>query len=164
MQVDLNFSAMKAYGMSVVTAVVAQNIQGVRAFQALDSSFVTDQIDLVFEDICVDAVKIGIVVNAQIGQVIAEHLAYYKARFIVFDPIMVAKSGDVLLKLDVIEIIHNILIPISTLITPNLHEAKILLNREIQWSLDAMCQQSPQLLALGCGTVLLKGGYLDVLA
>ncbi|WP_438721668.1 bifunctional hydroxymethylpyrimidine kinase/phosphomethylpyrimidine kinase [Bartonella rochalimae] len=165
MQADLKvFSTMKAYGMSVVTAVVAQNTQGVRAFQALDASFVADQIDSVFEDIHVDAVKIGMVANAQIAQIIAERLAHYKARFIVFDPVMVAKSGDVLLKPDAIEVIRSVLIPMSTLITPNLPEAAILLNHEVQWSLDAMYQQSPQLLALGCGAVLLKGGHLDVLA
>ncbi|ATO58004.1 bifunctional hydroxymethylpyrimidine kinase/phosphomethylpyrimidine kinase [Bartonella sp. 1-1C] len=164
MQADLKvFSAMKAYGMSIVTAVVAQNTQGVRAFQPLDASFVADQIDSVFEDIHVDAVKIGMVANAQIAQVIAERLAHYKARFIVFDPVMVAKSGDVLLKPDAIEVIRSVLIPMSMLITPNLPEAAILLNHEVQWSLEAMYQQSPQLLALGCSAVLLKGGHLDVL-
>ncbi|AQX28564.1 MULTISPECIES: bifunctional hydroxymethylpyrimidine kinase/phosphomethylpyrimidine kinase [unclassified Bartonella] len=165
MQADLKvFSAMKAYGMSVVTAVVAQNTQGVQAFQALDASFVADQIDSVFEDIHVDAVKIGMVANAQIAQVIAERLAYYKAPFIVFDPVMVAKSGDVLLKPDAVEVIRNVLIPMSTLITPNLPEAAMLLRREVKWSLDTMYQCSAQLLALGCGAILLKGGQLNVLA
>ncbi|WP_375669261.1 bifunctional hydroxymethylpyrimidine kinase/phosphomethylpyrimidine kinase [Bartonella sp. MR168JLCBS] len=165
MQADLKaFSAMKAYGMSVVTAVVAQNTQGVRAFHALDASFVADQIDSVFEDIRVDAVKIGMVANAQIAQTIAERLAYHKARFIVFDPVMVAKSGDVLLKPDAIEIIRDVLVPLSTLITPNLSEAAMLLGREVRWSLDAMYQYGPQLLALGCGAVLLKGGHLNSLS
>ncbi|WP_332065193.1 bifunctional hydroxymethylpyrimidine kinase/phosphomethylpyrimidine kinase [Bartonella sp. CB189] len=165
MQADLKvFSAMKAYGMSVVTAVVVQNTQGVRSFHALDASFVADQIDSVFEDICVDAIKIGMVANAQIAQVIAERLAYHKARFIVFDPVMVAKSGDVLLKPDAIEVIRDVLVPMSTLITPNLPEAAILLGSEVQWSLNAMYQYGPQLLTLGCGAALLKGGHLKVLA
>ncbi|WP_019221000.1 bifunctional hydroxymethylpyrimidine kinase/phosphomethylpyrimidine kinase [Bartonella senegalensis] len=165
MQADLKvFSAMKTYGMSVVTAVVAQNTQGVRAFQALDASFVADQIDAVFEDIHVDAVKIGMVANAQIAQTIAERLAYHKARFIVFDPVMVAKSGDVLLKPDAIEIMRDVLVPMSTLITPNLPEASLLLGCEVEWSLDALYQYGPQLLALGCHAVLLKGGHLNVLA
>ncbi|WP_332060007.1 bifunctional hydroxymethylpyrimidine kinase/phosphomethylpyrimidine kinase [Bartonella sp. CB74] len=164
MQADLKvFSAMKTYGMSVVTAVVAQNTQGVRAFHALDASFVADQIDSVFEDIHVDAVKIGMVANAQIAQVIAERLAYYKVRFIVFDPVMVAKSGDVLLKPDAIEMIRDALVPMSTLITPNLPEAAILLGNEVQWSLNTMHQYGAQLLALGCGAVLLKGGHLNTL-
>ncbi|MGF7156946.1 bifunctional hydroxymethylpyrimidine kinase/phosphomethylpyrimidine kinase [Bartonella heixiaziensis] len=165
MQADLKvFSAMKTYGMSVVTAVVAQNTQGVRAFHALDASFVADQIDSVFEDIHVDAVKIGMVANAQIAQIIAERLAYYKPRFIVFDPVMVAKSGDVLLKPDAIAIIRDVLVPLSTLITPNLPEAALLLGCEVQWSLNAMHQYGPQLLALGCHAVLLKGGHLNTLA
>ncbi|ETS09581.1 bifunctional hydroxymethylpyrimidine kinase/phosphomethylpyrimidine kinase [Bartonella henselae] len=163
MQADLKvFSAMKTYGMSVVTAVVAQNTQGVRAFQALDASFVADQIDAVFEDIHVDAVKIGMVANAQIARTVAERLAYHKARFIVFDPVMVAKSGDVLLKSDAIEIMRDVLVPMSTLITPNLLEASLLLGCEVKWSLDAMYQYGPQLLTLGCHAVLLKGGHLDV--
>ncbi|WP_375648962.1 bifunctional hydroxymethylpyrimidine kinase/phosphomethylpyrimidine kinase [Bartonella sp. OT172YNZD] len=164
MQADLKvFSAMKTYGMSVVTAVVAQNTQGVRSFQALDASFVADQIDSVFEDIHVDAVKIGMVANAQIAQVIAERLAYHKTRFIVFDPVMVAKSGDVLLKSDAIEIMRDVLVPMSTLITPNLSEAALLLGGEVQWSLETMYQYAPQLLALGCHAVLLKGGHLNTL-
>ncbi|WP_425489181.1 bifunctional hydroxymethylpyrimidine kinase/phosphomethylpyrimidine kinase [Bartonella phoceensis] len=165
MQADLKvFSAMKTYGMSVVTAVVAQNTQGVRAFQVLDASFVADQIDSVFEDIHVDAVKVGMVANAQIAQVIAERLVYHKARFIVFDPVMVAKSGDILLKPDTIEVMRDVLVPISTLITPNLPEAALLLGRKIQWSLNALYQYAPQLLALGCHAVLLKGGHLSALA
>ncbi|UNE54199.1 bifunctional hydroxymethylpyrimidine kinase/phosphomethylpyrimidine kinase [Bartonella machadoae] len=165
MQADLKvFSAMKTYGMSVVTAVVAQNTQGVRAFQALDASFVADQIDSVFEDIDVDAVKIGMVANAQIAQIVAERLAYYKPRFIVFDPVMVAKSGDVLLTPDTIEVMRDVLVPIATLITPNLPEAALLLECEAQWSLETMYQYGPQLLALGCHAVLLKGGHLSTLA
>ncbi|EJF89608.1 phosphomethylpyrimidine kinase [Bartonella vinsonii subsp. arupensis OK-94-513] len=165
MQADLKvFAAMKTYGMSVVTAVVAQNTQGVRAFKALDASFVADQIDSVFEDIHVDAVKIGMVANAQIAQIIAERLAYYKPRFIVFDPVMVAKSGDVLLEPDTIEVMRDVLVPLSTLITPNLPEAALLLGCEVQWSLNAMYQYGPQLLALGCHAALLKGGHLSALA
>lgn len=165
MQADLKvFSAMKTYGMSVITAVVAQNTQGVRAFQAMDASFVADQIDSVFEDVEVDAVKIGMVANAQIAQVIAERLAYHKPRFIVFDPVMVAKSGDVLLKPDTIEIMRDVLVPLSTLITPNLPEAAMLLGCEVQWSLNTMYQYVPQLLTLGSKAVLLKGGHLSTLA
>ncbi|WP_455477004.1 bifunctional hydroxymethylpyrimidine kinase/phosphomethylpyrimidine kinase [Bartonella sp. B41] len=165
MQADLKvFSAMKTYGMSVVTAVVAQNTQGVRAFHALDASFVADQIDSVFDDVQVDAVKIGMVANAKIAQIIAERLAYHKARFIVFDPVMVAKSGDVLLNPDTIEVIRDVLVPMSTLITPNLFEAAMLLGYKVQWSLDAMYQYSPQLLELGCEAILLKGGHLRTFA
>lgn len=165
MQADLKvFSAMKTYGMSVVTAIVAQNTQGVRAFQVLDASFVADQIDAVFEDIRVDAVKIGMVANAQIAQTIAERLAYHKVRFIVFDPVMVAKSGDVLLTSDAIEVMRDLLVPMATVITPNLPEAALLLGCEVQWSLKAMDQYAPQLLALGCNAVLLKGGHLSALS
>ncbi|EJF91564.1 bifunctional hydroxymethylpyrimidine kinase/phosphomethylpyrimidine kinase [Bartonella tamiae] len=161
MQADIKtFSAMKTYAMSVVTAVVAQNTTGVRAFEALDASFVSDQIDAVFEDVAVDAVKIGMIANIKIAQKIAERLIYHQAKNIVLDPVMVAKSGDLLLEEDAIVFIREILVPMAAIITPNLPEASVLLNIKPQWSFDEMRQQVPKLLELQCRSVLLKGGHL----
>lgn len=154
------FSAMKTYAMSVVTAVVAQNTQGVRAFKAMDANFVADQIDAVFEDVEVDAVKIGMVANASIAKVIVERLLHHGATNIVLDPVMVAKSGDLLLDEEAIEVIRDALVPMAAIITPNLPEAGVLLNIKPEWSLDNMRNYAPDILALDCRSVLLKGGHL----
>lgn len=161
MQADIKvFSAMKTYAMSVVTAVVAQNTQGVRAFSAMDAAFVADQMDAIFEDVRVDAVKIGMVANAAIAETIAERLIHHQARNIVLDPVVVAKSGDLLLEEDAIQIIRDKLAPMAAIITPNLPEASVLLNSEPEWSIQEMRARAPSLLELGCRSVLLKGGHL----
>lgn len=161
MQADIKtFSAMKTYAMSVVTAVVAQNTQGVRAFHAMDPAFVGAQIDAVFEDVRVDAVKIGMVANVAIAEMIVDRLIHHQARNIVLDPVMVAKSGDLLLEDDAIRFIREHLVPMAAIITPNLPEAAVLLDIDLQWSLQEMRQRAPELLGLGCRSVLLKGGHL----
>lgn len=161
MQADIKtFSAMKTYAMSAVTAVVAQNTSGVRSFRPMDAGFVADQIDAVFEDVRVDAVKIGMVANAAIADIIADRLVHHQARNIVVDPVMVAKSGDLLLEQDAIELIRDVLVPMAAIITPNLPEAAVLLNSKPDWSLQEMRIQAPDLLDLGCRSVLLKGGHL----
>lgn len=161
MQADLKtFSVMKTYGMSVVTAVVAQNTCGVRNFVAMEPQFVADQIDAVFEDIRVDAVKIGMVANAAIAEVIVERLFHHRAQNIVLDPVMVAKSGDLLLDTDAIALIRDVMVPMAAIITPNLAEAEVLLNIKPNWSREQMHIHAPELLELGCRSALLKGGNL----
>lgn len=161
-QADLKtFSALGSYGMSVVTAVVAQNTHGVKSYRAMDPSFVGDQIDAVFEDVRVDAVKIGMVATAEIAILIASRLKRYKATNIIVDPVMIAKSGDSLLADDGIDAVRSVLLPMSTLITPNLPEAGVLLRSDPPDSLDAMKICAQELLALGSQWVLLKGGHLD---
>mgnify|MGYP001759294401 FL=1 len=165
-QADLKaFSAAGAYGMSVITAVVAQNTQGVRAFQALDPEFVFDQAAAVFEDVQVDAVKIGMVANAGIIEAITKALDQYTDKAtcpVVLDPVMVAKSGDSLLDADTEGALREQLVPRSTLITPNLPEASVLLDLDAEMnSLDQMQENADKLLALGCDWVLLKGGHLE---
>lgn len=122
------FSARGTYGMAAITAVVAQNTRGVRSFMPLDPSFVGEQIDAVFDDVRVDAVKIGMVANAAIAEVIAERLQYHEAETVVLDPVMVAKSGDRLLDDDAVAAIRDTLVPLATIITPNLPEAAVLLD------------------------------------
>lgn len=159
-QADIKtFSAMGAYAMSVVTAVVAQNTQGVRAFVALEPEFVAAQIDAVFDDVRVDAVKIGMVANAAIAHTIAARLRHHGARNIVLDPVMVAKSGDHLLAPEAVSVLRDVLVPLSDVITPNLPEAGVLLGLAPDWSLEEMRRQVGNLHALGPRFVLLKGGH-----
>lgn len=161
-QADLKaFSANRAYGMSVITAVVAQNTRGVRAVEALTPAFVAAQIDAVFDDVRVDAVKIGMVANAGIIRAVAERLRAHGARNVVFDPVMVAKSGDALLDPEAVAALREELVPLATIITPNLPEAAVLLARGDDWSAEEMAAQLPALAAMGPEAVLLKGGHLS---
>jgi hydroxymethylpyrimidine/phosphomethylpyrimidine kinase len=160
-QADLKtFSALGAYGMSVVTALTAQNTRGVRSFQVVDPAFVADQIDAIFEDVRVDAVKIGMVATAEVAAVIAERLRRHAARNVVLDPVMVAKSGDRLLQDDAVAAIRDLLVPLAQIITPNLPEAAVLIAGAIPASLADMRQTMRDLHRLGSHFVLLKGGHL----
>ena len=154
-------SALGAYAMAAVTAVVAQNTRGVRSFVALDPDFVGEQIDAVFDDVRVDAVKVGMVANARIAETIAGRLKRHAARNVVLDPVMVAKSGHHLLEPDAVSAIREHLVPLATVITPNLPEAGVLLGADEAWSLALMRERVGDLLALGPDWVLLKGGHLD---
>jgi len=154
-------SAMGSYAMAAITAVVAQNTQGVRSFVALDPSFVGDQIDAVFDDVRVDAVKIGMVANARLAETIAGRLRRHRARHVVLDPVMVAKSGDHLLEPDAVSAIRDLLVPLATIITPNLPEAGVLLGSEPSWTLAEMRERARELRRLGSEWVLLKGGHLE---
>ena len=160
-QADLKtVSALGAYGMSAITAVVAQNTCGVRGFVALEPAFVADQIDAVFEDVRVDAVKLGMMANAPIIEAVAECLTRHAPDRVVLDPVMVAKSGDHLLAPEAVEALRTRLVPLSSVVTPNLPEAAVLLGRTDDWTADAMEAALPALLELGSGWVLLKGGHL----
>lgn len=161
-QADIKtFSALGAYAMSAITAVVAQNTQGVRSFVSLEPAFVCDQIDAVFEDVRVDAVKIGMVATARITEAIAQRLRHHGAKNIVLDPVMVAKSGDRLLEPDAVAAVRELLVPLATVITPNLPEAGVLLDAELSWTLDEMRARIRDLHSLGSEWVLLKGGHLE---
>lgn len=160
-QADIKtFSALGAYATSVITAVVAQNTQGVRSFVALEPDFVADQIDAVLDDVRVDAVKIGMVANASIAEAIAERLRHHDAKNVVLDPVMVAKSGHHLLEPEAVAAVRDLLVPLSTVITPNLPEAAVLLDIEPSWTLEEMHARAAELHRLGSKWVLLKGGHL----
>lgn len=161
-QADIKtFSALGAYGMAVITAVVAQNTQGVRSITALDPSFVGEQIDAVFEDVRVDAVKIGMVATAAIAETIAARLRHHGAKKIVLDPVLAATSRHGLLEQGALQAVREILLPICTLVTPNLPEAARLLAARPAWSLEEMRARVVELHALGPEWVLLKGGHLE---
>ena len=160
-QADLKtVSALGAYGMSAITAVVAQNTCGVRRFVALEPDFVADQIDAVFEDVRVDAVKLGMMANAPIIEAVADCLARHAPAHVVLDPVMIAKSGDHLLAPEAVEALRTRLVPLSSVVTPNLPEAAVLLGKADKWTADAMEAALPALLDLGSDWVLLKGGHL----
>ena len=154
------FSALGVYGMAAITAVVAQNTMGVRSFQPLEPAFVADQIDAVFDDVAVAAVKIGMVATAGIAEAVAECLSRRPDCPVVLDPVMVAKSGDLLLKPDAIAAIREKLVPLATIITPNLSEAAVLLDGQTPDTVEAMQALLPALHALGPQWVMLKGGNL----
>jgi hydroxymethylpyrimidine/phosphomethylpyrimidine kinase len=163
-------SANGAYAMGVVTALTAQNTCGVTGVELVAPEFVTRQIDAVFDDIRVDAVKIGMVATADIARAIAAALQRHGAQHIVLDPVMIAKSGDRLLAGEAVAAIRDALIPLAEVITPNLPEAAALLGRQEPADLATMRIMAADLLRLGPQAVLLKGGHLpssdatDVLA
>jgi len=159
-QADLKtFSALGCYGMSVITALVAQNTTGVRGIHNVPAQFVEQQLDAVMEDIRPNAIKIGMVHTSQLVEVIAAILKKYPDIPVVFDPVMVATSGDKLIEDATIEVIVSQLFPLVTLITPNMDEASLLANMPIQTV--AQMQQAGQVInRTGCKALLMKGGHL----
>jgi hydroxymethylpyrimidine/phosphomethylpyrimidine kinase len=159
-QADLkSFAALGVYGASVITALTAQNTKGVIAIHAVPADFVTAQIDAVFGDLDVGAVKIGMVAQPATIDAIAAGLKRWSAKHVVLDPVMVATSGDRLLATEAIEALRTKLIPRAALITPNLPEAAALLDEPVAESAAAIERQGMRLLALGCPAVLIKGGH-----
>ena len=159
-QADLkSFSAMGVYGASVLTALTAQNTMGVSAIHDVPTDFIAAQMDAVFDDLVVDAVKIGMLSQPATIETVAEGLSRHGAKTIVLDPVMVAESGDPLLASEAVDTLVSKLFPLATLITPNLHEAARLLDTDIATDESAMIEQAEALTAMGAKAVLLKGGH-----
>jgi hydroxymethylpyrimidine/phosphomethylpyrimidine kinase len=159
-QADLKtFAAFGVYGASVITALTAQNTQGVSGIHQVPADFVTAQMDAVFGDLEVGAVKIGMVAQLATIDAIAAGLARWSPKHVVLDPVMVATSGDRLLAADAVERLRTTLIPRAVLITPNLPEAAALLDEPVAADEAAIESQGRRLLALGCDAVLIKGGH-----
>ncbi len=160
-QADLKtIAANGCYGMSVITALTAQNTTGVSAIHAVPVDFVAAQIEAVLSDIGVDAVKIGMLFSPELIRTVAENLQKFEVGTIVLDPVMIAQSGDKLLQEEAIEALKQYLIPMAELITPNLPEASVLLNREI-FTIDTIEAAAVELAAMGCTNVLIKGGHME---
>ncbi len=156
------FSALGVYGASVITALTAQNTRGVNAIHALPGAFIAAQLDAVFDDLDVRAVKIGMVGSASATIAVAEKLETLHGVPIVLDPVMVATSGDPLLDAEAEQVLRESLIPLSNLITPNLEEAARLLGDNARAGDEAgMRDQAARLLKFGASAVLVKGGHGD---
>jgi len=159
-QADLKtFSALGVYGASVITALTAQNTKGVTGIHDVPPDFIAAQIDAVFSDLKVDAVKIGMLSQAPAIAAVAAGVDRHKATNVVLDPVMVATSGDRLLKPDAVEQLRRLLIPKALVLTPNLPEAAALLDTSIAADEAAMRDQAQSLLAFGARSVLIKGGH-----
>ncbi len=159
-QADLKtFSALGVYGATVVTALTAQNTLGVQGIYAVPADFVAAQIESVLADLDVAAIKTGMLADAPIVETVARALGAAPSRPLIVDPVMVATSGDRLLAPEAVAALKRDLIPLATLITPNLAEAAILLGVSEAEGEPEMVDQSRALLALGCRAVLLKGGH-----
>ncbi len=159
-QADLKtFSALGCFGMSAITALTAQNTVEVAGIYPVSPEFIGMQIDAVLTDIGADAVKIGMLHSPEVIEIVAKKLRQYKCRPIILDPVMIAKSGDKLLQDDAIDTLKKSLIPLATIITPNLPEASVLLEKPVE-TREQMHEACRELALLGCDNILLKGGHL----
>jgi len=152
------FSALGVYGACVVTALTAQNTKGVFAIHDVPADFVGAQIDAVFSDLDVSAVKVGVLANASVIGAVAAGLDRHRARNVVLDPVMVASTGADLLRADAVDALRS-LISRTRVITPNLFEAAALLDAPTARHEGEMRVQAEKLLAFGAGAVLIKGGH-----
>lgn len=159
-QADLKtFGALGVYGMSVLTAVTAQNTLGVQGVVELPPEFVRLQIDSVLGDLGADAVKTGMLSSAPIIQAVAEGLRSHSVQNLVVDPVMVAKSGDPLLREDACDALVQLILPLATVVTPNLHEAHVLTGIDIS-NESEMRRAAEKIVSFGAGSVVVKGGHL----
>ena len=160
-QADLKtFSALGAYGACVITAVTAQNTTGVYGVHEVPAAFVADQLRVLAEDVRVDAVKIGMLANAEITRTVAGFLREHPTEVVVLDPVMVATSGDLLLREDAVQAMRE-LIPLASVVTPNAPEAAALLGVAPAETVDELCDHARELVSRGAQRALVKGGHLD---
>jgi hydroxymethylpyrimidine/phosphomethylpyrimidine kinase len=158
-QADLKtFAALGVYGTSAITAITAQNTVGVSQVLALSPKLVAAQIDAVIEDIGAHALKTGMLANRAIIDVVASKVRQHRLKNLVVDPVMVATSGDLLINKNAVAALRTRLIPLATVVTPNLPEAEQLAGRKLRtW--DEIETAARQIIAMGAKTVLIKGGH-----
>ena len=160
-QADLKtFGAMGVFGASTITAITAQNTLGVTAIHEIPAAIIEAQIDAVLTDIGADAVKTGMLSSSQIIQAVASKMSEHNVAKLVVDPVMVAKGGDRLLREDAVEALRGKLLPLATVITPNLPEAEVLSGLTIR-SLEDAKEAAKRVLNAGAATVVIKGGHLS---
>jgi hydroxymethylpyrimidine/phosphomethylpyrimidine kinase len=160
-QADIKtFSALGCYGMSVITALTAQNTTGVRGIHAVPPEFAAEQLEAIFTDIPPDSIKIGMLYSPELIQTVAARLIKHRAGNMVLDPVMAAQSGDRLLKEEAVEAVKTHLMPLATVVTPNVPEAGIILNRKVE-SLSGMEKAARDMAQFGSGAILVKGGHLE---
>ncbi|PQJ67128.1 bifunctional hydroxymethylpyrimidine kinase/phosphomethylpyrimidine kinase [Photobacterium angustum] len=161
-QADIKaISATGGYACSVITAITAQNTQGVSGILPIPLTMIEQQLDAVFTDLNIQAVKIGMLADSDIITLVANKIKEYKPRYLVIDPVMVATSGDLLLQESAISTLKQKLLPLADLITPNLPEAAALTNSEIPQNLTDMLGLVSKLRDIQTKAILLKGGHLE---
>jgi len=158
-----SFQARSVYGMAVVTSVVAQNTKGVQLIRHLDQEILEEQLKSVFQDIVPDAIKTGMLAQVETIELVASYLAEQKCPY-VLDPVMVATSGDRLIEEDAIQALKTKLLPLATIITPNLPEAEVLVGRTLKSENDIMNAGRWIRKELGVKNVVIKGGHLAKVA
>ena len=160
-QADLKtFSALEVYGLTVITAITAQNTLGVRAVQEIDTNVIEAQLDAVAEDFVIGALKTGMLSSAAIIDAVAAGIRRHGLKPLVVDPVMVAKSGDRLLRNDAVEALRTRLIPLARLVTPNLPEAEVLAGMSIR-TRDDRLKAARAIIELGAQAVVIKGGHSE---
>ncbi len=160
-QADLKtFASLGVYGTSAITAITAQNTVGVKSVQELPAQMVRDQIEAVFNDFEVEAAKTGMLANSEIIEAVVESVKKFKLKNLVVDPVMVAKSGDPLLKPEAINDLKSKIFPLALVVTPNLKEAEVLTDMKISLVED-MKKAAIKILNLGPKAVVVKGGHLE---
>jgi hydroxymethylpyrimidine/phosphomethylpyrimidine kinase len=160
-QADLKtFAALGVYGVTVITAITAQNTVGVRAVQEIDLNVIAAQLDAVAEDFSIAALKTGMLSSAAIIQTVAAGLKRHGLHPLVVDPVMVAKSGDRLLRQDAIETLRQTLLPLARVVTPNIPEAEVLTGLTIRTHGDRV-EAGRAIMKLGAHAVVIKGGHSD---
>jgi len=160
-QADLKtFTAFGVFGMSVITALTAQNTMGVRAVAEVQPTFIRAQLDAISEDFAVAAAKTGMLARRPVIEVVAKHLQSGRWRNLVVDPVMVAASGDVLLSADAVSAMRELMLPLATLATPNVREAEMLSGIEIR-DVASMRAAAAKMVEMGARAVLVKGGRLS---
>ncbi len=159
-QADIKtISSLGVYACSAITAITAQNTLGVRSIQGITPSILKDQIEAIFEDLMIDAVKTGMLYNCESIEIISECLRRFNPRFFVLDPVMISTSGSKLITDDAIEAMQKLLFPLATVVTPNIAEAEAFTGIKISSS-ENMQAAAEVMLEKGCNSVLIKGGHL----
>ena len=160
-QADLKtFAALGVYGTSALTAITAQNTLGVMGVQEMTPDMVAAQVDAVVSDIGTDAVKTGMLSSSPIIQVVADKVREHSLPNLVVDPVMVAKGGDPLLQEEAVDALRTLLVPLALVVTPNLPEASVLVGYEVS-TLEQARQAARDIVAMGSGSVVVKGGHLE---
>ncbi len=160
-QADLKtFAALGVYGVSVITAITAQNTVGVRAVQEIDPDVIAAQLDALAEDFAIAALKTGMLSSAVIIETVAAGLRRHALRPLVVDPVMIAKSGDRLLREDAVETLRRRLLPLAHVVTPNIPEAEVLTGLTIRSQADRVAA-GHAIMELGAHAVVIKGGHSD---
>lgn len=160
-QADLKaINAMGGWGATAISCLTAQNLDGVRSVQPTEPGILADQIDAVYDGFDVRAVKTGMLYSAELIEVVVDRLLHHREVQLVLDPVMVATSGAALLRGDALATLRDKLLPIASLVTPNLHEASILAGQEVT-DLESMTDAAAKIHDLGAPWVLIKGGHLE---